>query len=151
MVHECPECIFVENKESIFVSPQDRAGAKKKPTFIGKFTMKGWVGHSGFYLFRCKNCGTASVDYPHGYTNFGLIFLRCSNCGENLPLEVCEERGIYEREKAYIPPPTQKERREEFVKAIEGIEGAENKIVIVLDKERREGVFKEITWIEILN
>lgn len=111
--HECNDCTFVQDKNTLFIFlvPRDlKDKAINKPLFFGKFTMTGWTGHSGFYLFRCDLCGQVSVDYPHGYVDFGLIFLRCDHCREIFPLEVTEERAVYERENIHIPKPTRKER-----------------------------------------
>ena len=134
---KCGECIFVANKESIYVSPTDKKGATYKPRFLGKFTMPGWVGHLGFYIFRCKNCENVSVDYTHngGYKDFDLICFRCDVCREKLPLELPEERGIYEREGAYIPPATKKERKQKFMKMIEIFEKKTGKKVIVIEEK----------------
>lgn len=100
--------------------------------------MLGWVGHSGFYLFRCKNCESASVDYPHGYTDFGLIYLRCDKCEQNLSLEISEEKGIYEREGVYIPPSTLEERKKEFREVSKTLEGETGR----RHKDGRQGFFR---------
>ena len=42
------------------------------------------------------------------------MFLRCDNCKEIFPLEVTEERAIYERENVYIPEPKREERAREL-------------------------------------
>jgi len=65
----CKECIFVSDKQNIFVFNIDRQlkqTAGYDPVFVGKFTMPRWVGHSGFYLFKCKRCHQVCVDYVHG-------------------------------------------------------------------------------------
>ncbi len=102
----CTECNFVQDKETLFVYLVSRDLKEKatfKPLFFRKFTMTGWTGHSGFYLFKCKSCHRVSIDYPHGYTSCGLMFLSCDNCQEKLPLEVIKDKTIYEREGAFIP------------------------------------------------
>ncbi len=77
---ECKECIFVKDAKTLLSSIIPREKKEKvgnKPEFIGKFTMPNWTGHLDFYLFRCKECGTVSVDYPHGRTGY----LICNKCG----------------------------------------------------------------------
>ena len=113
MKHECSECTFIQDKEALFIFlvPKDlKERATYKPLFFNKFTMTGWVGHSGFYLFKCKSCDQVSIDYPHGYTSSGLVFLRCDYCQEKLPLKVSKERAIYERESLFIPADIKNEK-----------------------------------------
>jgi hypothetical protein len=113
----CKECSFVQDKETLLlwvISRETKEKATTKPFFVGKFTMPDWIGHSGFYLFKCQSCGHVSVDYPHGYTHCGLMFLRCDNCKKQFPLEVTEEKAIYEREHVYIPKPTIEKRVSKF-------------------------------------
>jgi len=135
----CTECIFVGDPETILafkVNRQLRQTVGYKPIFVGKFTMPGWVGHSGFYLFKCKECNEVCVDYPHGYTDYGLIYLVCCFCGEKLPLEVTEERSIYERERVYIPKPTREERIQDLNDTVADME---NKGVRVITSFSRVG------------
>lgn len=90
MAHQCPDCTFVANEESIFAGWANKIKADKKPRLVGCFTMPNWVGHSNFYLFRCSVCGVDSVDYPHGYTSDGirdgLLYLSCQSCKAVQPL-----------------------------------------------------------------
>lgn len=133
MAHECSECSFVQDAETIrtfLVTRDDKKMATKKPRFIGKFTMSGWTGHSGFYLFKCEECGNVCVDYPHGYTSFGLMYLRCNYCKELLTLEVKEERPLYERENFHIPPEILEERRAELYETIAGIEEQGIRVIV---------------------
>lgn len=103
----CTECSFVQDKETLFlwlVPRELKDKATNKPLFVGKFTMPEWIDHRGFYLFRCRSCNQICVDYPHGYTPIeGLMFLCCHHCKEKLPLEVTEEKAIYEREGVVAP------------------------------------------------
>ena len=62
--HECPDCTFAADSSNLllyFLSRKMRASAGKKPVFVGKFTMPGWVGHSGFYLFKCARIAAMSA------------------------------------------------------------------------------------------
>ena len=133
MGHECSECSFVADAETLFtfiVTREQKAAANKKPKFVGFFTMSEWVGHSGFYLFKCEECGNVCVDYPHGYTNFGLMYLRCSYCKTLLILEVKEERPLYERENFHIPPETLEERQAELYKTIVGVKERGIRVIV---------------------
>lgn len=116
MGHECSDCTFVASKEAIYVDPKVFRNATVRPNFIGFFTLPGWRGHISFYVFRCSKCGKVSWDYPHGYTNFGLLYFICGICEEILPLKVRQNRGIYKREEVPLPPPTLGERIREFEK-----------------------------------
>jgi len=98
----CTECKPVLDASSLatyMISREDKNGTTHKPRCVGLFTMPGWVGHSRFYIFRCKECQDSVIDYPHGYTSDamrdGLLFLRCNICGEILPLY---DREVYEAE-----------------------------------------------------
>ncbi|MBI2062483.1 MAG: hypothetical protein HYT64_02235 [Candidatus Yanofskybacteria bacterium] len=129
----CTECSFVQDQETLFVYlvPRDlKEKATNKPLFVGNFTMPGWTDHSGFYLFGCKSCGQTTVDYPHGYTNFGLMYLRCDDCGEKLPLEVTEERAIYEREDVYIPKPKREDREKELREIMMNVEKRGVRVIV---------------------
>ncbi len=129
----CTDCNFVQDKETLFtfLVPRDlKHKATNKPLFVEKFTMPGWTGHSGFYLFRCESCGHISVDYPHGYTGFGLMYLRCDNCQEKLPLEVSEERAIYERENVHTPKPSREERIRDLEDIIADVECKGVKVLV---------------------
>lgn len=104
----CKECSFVQDKETLLlyvIKREARERATAKPSFVGKFSMTGWVGHCGFYLFRCRECGKVSVDYPHGYTSDGLIsglsYLRCDGCGLKFAQHLKE---IYTNEGMETPP-----------------------------------------------
>jgi len=129
----CTECSFVQDKETLFiylVSRELKDKATKKPVFVGKFTMPGWVGHSGFYVFKCIKCGIVCVDFPHGYTDFGLLFLRCDHCQERFVLELTKEKAVYEKESVHIPKPTRKERIKDFSEMIAGIEDKGVRVII---------------------
>lgn len=131
--HECPDCSFVQDKKTLFVFlvPRDlKEKANNKPQFFGKFTMTGWNGHSGFYLFKCKSCDQVSIDYPHGYMDFGLMYLSCDNCEENLPLEVSQHRDIYESEGVCIPNPKREDRVQDFNKTVADIESKGIRVII---------------------
>jgi hypothetical protein len=137
----CTECTFVQDIESLFIYlvPRElKEKAVKKPLFLGKFTMIGWNGHSGFYLFKCKSCGQVYVDYPHGYTDFGLMFLRCEHCQAKISLEVTEEKALYERERVFIPKPTREERIRDLNEALARATKGRNVRVVVpgLDEAR---------------
>jgi len=105
MAHECPECVFVANREGIFLCWKRKVKAERQPKLLGCFTMPDWSGHSEFYLFRCLACGAGSVDYPHGYANDGtrdgLLYLSCQNCGSTRPLY---KKETYEALGAPAPP-----------------------------------------------
>lgn len=126
----CQDCIFVQDKQTLltFIVPRQlKTGATKRPSFVGMFTMPGWTGHSAFYLFKCVECSWVSIDYPHGYTSQGLIFLRCDNCREKLVLRPFRDRDIYKRDNVHIPTkPSRKERKQlaDLMKArrIEGLD-----------------------------
>lgn len=129
----CAECNFVQDKETLFIFlvPRElKEKATSKPLFFGKFTMTGWTGHCGFYLFRCKSCSHVSIDYPHGYTDYGLMFLSCDNCRAKLPLEVIEEKGIYERENAHIPKAAREERIKDLEDMMADVEKKGIKIIV---------------------
>lgn len=137
--HECSDCTFVQDKETLFIFlvPRDlKEKATNRPLFFGKFTMTGWIGHSGFYLFRCESCKQVSIDYPHGYTDHGLMFLRCDGCKENFPLEVIKERTIYERENVHIPKPTREERMQELEDMIAGIEAKGIRVIRLSSRDK---------------
>lgn len=85
--HHCPDCTFVTDFDPpSFPNTVQKLVKKagKKPKFCGLFTMPGWSGHNGFYVFRCQECRQLSIDYPHGYTGdglrSGLLYLRCGIC-----------------------------------------------------------------------
>lgn len=96
MPHECTECTFVANKESIYVHPDVLKKLGKRPVFLGIFTLPGWVGHSAFYVLKCSECDNAVVDYPHGYTSEGRLFFSCNSCfdGEQTIIPI-NDSGIY--------------------------------------------------------
>ena len=94
----CKECDFASNLDTIFLHliPRDlREQATKKPTFVGLFHMPGWTGHSGFYLFKCQSCNAVDVDYPHGYTNGGCLYLRCNLCRYQLIIHPRKNREYF--------------------------------------------------------
>lgn len=103
--HECSQCNFVANRESIYIDRQTMAKASFNPLRIGLFTMPHWVGHSLFYLFICRGCRGEVVDYPHGFTSdglrSGLLYLWCENCHRRL---ILYDRSIYEAEDMPAPP-----------------------------------------------
>ena len=118
---ECRECSFVNDVETLFaflVSREQKQQATSKPLFVGKFTMPGWSGHSGFYLFKCLECGDVNVDYPHGYCDFGCLFLSCKMCRERLVLDPRKEGTVYKAEGVPIPLPSRKEREVELLKVV---------------------------------
>lgn len=100
--HQCPECSFVESKEQILtynVSKENKKRAGLKPMFVGFFMMEGYTGHCAFYIFKCQHCGGLNVDYPHGYTDGGYLYLQCCDCQGYLVLDSKRKYGkIYERE-----------------------------------------------------
>ncbi len=104
---DCKECAFAADTESLLtfnVPRKLREKAGGKPVFVGKFTMPGWSGHSGFYLFKCTECGRVCVDYPHGYTDGGCLYLRCDHCRFKVVLTPRKYREVYESEKVVAPP-----------------------------------------------
>ncbi len=107
MGHECPDCTFVADVETLFtfiVKRELKETATNKLEFIGKFTMTGWVGHSGFYIFKCFDCGDVCVDYPHGYRDNGCLYVRCDRCRYEIVFTPDRYKDVYEREKVVSPP-----------------------------------------------
>ena len=107
MAHECSDCMFVPDSDTLltfFVPRELRNSAGKKPLFVGKFTMPGWAGHSGFYLFRCPYCDDVCVDYPHGYRDKGCLYIQCDRCGHEIVFTPGKYREIYKRENVVAPP-----------------------------------------------
>ena len=104
MAHECSECIFVANQESVFTGWGDKK-VGKIPKCVGCFTMPNWSGHCNFYIFSCPFCGNSSVDYPHGYTSdgtrSGLLYLSCQDCEAIQPLY---DKDIYKASGMPAPP-----------------------------------------------
>lgn len=99
----CKECAFVQTKEillSYIVDREDKLRAAYKPRFYGKFTMIGWVGHSSFYLFKCRSCGEVAIDYPHGYRPGGYCYIRCDECRSEILLK---EKEHYQRDGMALP------------------------------------------------
>lgn len=141
----CTECTFVQDQETLFtffVARELKEKVGKRPVFVGKFTMPKWVGHSGFYVFRCKECNEVSVDYPHGYTNWELCYLWCQRhgCGLQLVLRpgADKDRSVYIREKIALPP-TLKEHAKNIAGALCDIEEVEDKHgIVVLNNVRIE-------------
>lgn len=101
-----------------------------KIEFCGMYTFPGWSGHTGVYLFRCDDCGEVRVDSPHGYTESGLFFLRCSKCKKTFPLEPRDSREIYVRENAHIPKETLKERQKELNDIVEALSKKGVRVVV---------------------
>ena len=109
MGHECSGCSFVSDAETLlaFLVPREvRARASQKPEFVGKFTMSGWSGHSGFYVFRCPDCEEVRIDYPHGYCENGCLYIRCDKCRFRIVFYPGEYRDVYKRENVVAPPTT---------------------------------------------
>lgn len=105
--HDCPDCAYVGNAEVVFlhfVPREKREQVGSTPEFIGNFTMNRWSGHAAFYLFRCRACMDAVIDYPHGYTGGGFLYLRCPECGFQLVMDTPKFAEIYRREGMPQPP-----------------------------------------------
>ncbi len=120
-MHHCDECLVVESTRDILLYNTNRELKEKvtsNPELCGKFTQPGWSGHSCFYVFKCENCSTVCVDYPHGYTQFGLLFLRCSNCCGDLPLQVPRYNSIYIDADVVIPQAKLSDRIKEFQRVL---------------------------------
>ncbi|OGN01906.1 MAG: hypothetical protein A3I26_02800 [Candidatus Yanofskybacteria bacterium RIFCSPLOWO2_02_FULL_43_10] len=114
MVHECSDCTFVADAGNLltyFVPREKRDSAGNKPVFVGKFTMTDWAGHSGFYLFKCPDCGDVCVDYPHGYRDNGCLYIRCGRCRFEIILSPGKYKDIYRREQVVSPPTVLQELR----------------------------------------
>lgn len=112
--HYCEKCLFVESTEQMMVynvSLGKKERANSKPSFVGFFTMPDFYGHCAFYIFKCRQCDSLVLDYPHGYTNFGLLFLRCSVCKSTMPLSPRKYRIVYDREGGPVPKETAEERK----------------------------------------
>lgn len=102
---ECKECTFVLDASTIlsFHIPKEvRDKANHEPKFVGKFTMSGCTGHSSFYLFKCIECGSVGVDYPHGYHG-PYWYLRCGECDYTIDLNSSKYRSIYEDNDGFVP------------------------------------------------
>ena len=113
----CTECTYVNDKETLFlymISREAKEEAMESPQSVGTFTMEGWTGHSVFYLFRCRSCKGVTVDYPHGYTNSGLCYLRCSHCQLKLELHPIADRAIYLANKLFVPNSSKRARQREL-------------------------------------
>ena len=94
--HECKDCTFVASQERIFINKEIISKASHTPLLVGIFTLTGWSGHSPFYIFKCRFCRLTSLDYPHGYTRFDRLYLRCQNCEKLLELGLVRHAYIYE-------------------------------------------------------
>lgn len=108
MEHVCSDCVFVANHESIIASVAIAKKARRngnQPVFINFFTLPNWVGHAAFYAFRCNCCNCLSVDYPHGYTGPGYLYLTCQNCDNNFVLDSSRYAEIYKRDGMQAPEP----------------------------------------------
>lgn len=107
--HECPDCQFVAHRSCIVVTPSQRGRARitlgmllksylrmisleDHVISLGRFTMPEWSGHAMWYLFHCLECETFSIDYLHGYSHSGHLFLRCDEC---------KQRWIVKKERFY--------------------------------------------------
>lgn len=112
--HYCEKCSFVESREQILaynVSREKRERANSKPSFVGFFTMPDFTDHCSFYIFKCRQCDSLVLDYLHGYTNFGLFYLRCGACKSTMPLPPRKYRTVYDREGGPVPKETAEERK----------------------------------------
>lgn len=116
--HECEKCTFVATKEDIFVDPKIVRDFKKEPVLLGLFTLPGWRGHLAFYLFKCCECGYLSVDYPGGYTDFGLLFFKCGGCEAIFPLKGRWSKKIYQGYKMPAPSMSRRKREKELQKVV---------------------------------
>jgi hypothetical protein len=114
---ECAECSFVQDKETLLtfiISRELKEQAGSIPKFVGKFSMPGWVGHSSFYVFRCQECKSITVDYPHGYRG-DCMFVRCGDCSYEIVLNPRKFRAIYKRDNLHVPREiTWKEKRKKL-------------------------------------
>lgn len=102
---ECVECTFVSDKETLFlhnISREDKENVDEEPKFVGKFNMFGWIGHSSFYLFKCKFCKEIVLDYPHGYRG-DFMYLRCDRCKEEVILVGKRYKDVYDRDGFHWP------------------------------------------------
>ena len=110
-VHECEKCTFVASTENITISREASSRINREPFLLGIFSMPGWSGHAPFYVFTCY-CNFVSVDYPHGYTNYGLLYFKCQNPDCQQKLELCPDknRTVYELIGGEIPPASRRQR-----------------------------------------
>ncbi|MEX2090540.1 MAG: hypothetical protein WD989_00175 [Candidatus Paceibacterota bacterium] len=102
----CGKCSFVQDKGTLFaffVDRKEKAIANEKPKFVGFFTLPNWVGHSGFYLFKCPDCGNLCIDYPHGYHENGCLYVRCERCDFTTTFYPDKYGDVYERENIVAP------------------------------------------------
>lgn len=120
-IHECAECSYVASKENIFIDQRLLRRMGEKPIFLGAFTMPGWSGHGNFYLLKCSACGTALVDYPHGYQRDGSLYFSCYNCPAGSMIHslkytaiTIKDPQVYKREKIAIPGKEDKIKTEGF-------------------------------------
>ena len=107
MAHECSECSFVPDAGTLLafvVSREVRDRTGQKPEFVGKFTMPGWTGHSGFYVFKCPECDDVRIDYPHGYCENGCLYIYCDKCRFRIVFYPGRYRDVYKREQVVAPP-----------------------------------------------
>ncbi len=107
MGHECSDCKFAPDSGAIltfFVPRELRDLAGNKPVFVGKFTMGGCTRPSGFYLFRCPDCGDTCIDYPHGYRSNGRLYIQCDRGRVEIILPPGKYKDVYKREKVVAPP-----------------------------------------------
>lgn len=140
----CTVCEYVKDVDTLLtwnISRETKAEATEEPKFVGFYTMTDWTGHSGFYVFRCKNCHETRVDYPHGYTSAGCLYLKCDSCRQNLVLHPRKNADIYEREKVVAPHPEKSVREEELRKQVEQIEAKGVKVLISGLPSRRTSWF----------
>jgi len=83
---DCGECTFIQDADTLFLFfvPRDtKEKATEEPVFVGNFTMPNRTNHSGFYVFKCKNCGEVCVDYLHGYT-CEVIYISVATSARNV-------------------------------------------------------------------
>ena len=111
MGHECEKCIYVANRGNIVIPLEIVKKESSEPVFINFFTMPGWVGHAAFYAFVCEHCACMTVDYPHGYTGPGYLFLTCQNCDANFVLNSSKYTEIYRKDGMEPPPSIKKQAR----------------------------------------
>ncbi|PJE50342.1 MAG: hypothetical protein COV29_04150 [Candidatus Yanofskybacteria bacterium CG10_big_fil_rev_8_21_14_0_10_36_16] len=69
---------------------------------IGLFSLPNWKGHAPFYVFDCLFCGNVNIDYAHGYTSEGLLYLSCNKCDSRVVLTIHK----FYKENDCVPPPS---------------------------------------------
>ena len=144
----CQDCKFVQDRETLFIyfiprEAKEKAGSN--PEFVGNFTMPGWTGHAGFYIFKCQECGTVCADYPHGYDAYGCLYLKCTdqNCFASLILEPSEVRHIYERENV-VAPPDREDLESELREVIDQVERRGIRVIMPGANASKKGLLRRI-------